>query len=108
MSGEPDESLRVYESLSNTERDSKTISRAGPSSQLINDGEAVLADVSSMHQHVTTDQLHLAHLKIKAVSLISLAKVDTFASIQSSMLTLANNWSTSGKDAYCAGTKLPI
>jgi hypothetical protein len=45
---------------------------------------------------------------MNAVSLISDANVETFASMQSSIETLANNWSTIGKDAYSAGTKLPI
>ena len=44
---------------------------------------------------------------MNAVSRISDAKVDTFASIQSSMETLAKSWCINGKDAYEAGTKLP-
>jgi hypothetical protein len=48
------------------------------------------------------------YLRMNAVSLISDANVETLASMQSSIDTLANNWSTIGNDAYCAGTKLPI
>jgi hypothetical protein len=48
------------------------------------------------------------YLRMNAVSRISEANVETLASMQSSIDTLANSRSTIGKDAYCAGTKLPI
>lgn len=46
--------------------------------------------------------------KMKDISLISVEKVDRFASIQSSVDMRTNNCSTIEKWAYSAGTKQPI
>ncbi len=45
---------------------------------------------------------------MNAASLISKENVDMFPSILSSVDTLANSWLWMGKEAYEAGTKLPI
>lgn len=104
---EPDKGLRLDERLGDAESDCEPVARAGAAAQLVDDDKAVLANVPVTSQLVDGASCW-THWSMKAVSRISAAKVETLASMQSSMDTRAKSRSTMEKDAYCAGTKLPI
>lgn len=53
-------------------------------------------------------QKRIAYRRMNAISLISREKVDRLLSILSSLEILVKILWTMGKDAYSAGTKLPI
>ena len=109
MSREPDECLRLDESLGNAQCNCQPISGTGAAPEFINYDKTILPNVPKQTLvECVASVLIREYLNMNAVSLISDANVETFASMQSSIETLANNWSTIGNDAYCAGTKLPI
>jgi beta-lactam-binding protein with PASTA domain len=88
----PDEGSAFNKSFSDAQSNGKTISTASASTKLINNCKAILIDVSGSTSASTT-KLYTreidAYLRIKAVSLISDANVETLASILSSMETRA-------------------
>ena len=108
MSCEEDEGPASYQSFRNTQRYCKPVSTASTAAELIDDRETTPIDVSKYRTLVQLNSpIMTTDLKIKAVSLISEAKVDTLASIQSSIETRAKSWVLSGRVADSAGTKLP-
>jgi hypothetical protein len=89
----PDESPAFNKSFSNAQSNSKTISTASASTKLINNCKAILVNVSGSTLASATKRRarEVAYLRIKAASLISDAKVETLASILSSMDTRAKS-----------------
>jgi hypothetical protein len=112
MRCEPDQCFALNQGFSNAQRNSKTISGASSAAKFIDDSETGPIDVSGQPQ-ISTYKWWMkgirpnTYLRMNAVSLISDAKVETFASMLSSIDTRANSWRIMGKEAVCAGTKQP-
>jgi hypothetical protein len=95
MGCEPYQCLALDQSFSNTQRNSKAISGTGASAKLIDNSETILIDISVQTRVSTPNQLliwlDITYLRMNAVSLISDAKVETFASMLSSIDTRAKS-----------------
>jgi len=90
----PDQSPAFDKGFRDTQRNGKAISTASASTKLINNCKTILVNVSGSTSASTT-KLYAreidAYLRIKAVSLISDANVETLASMLSSMETRAKS-----------------
>jgi len=92
VSCEEDEGPASHQSLRNTQRYCKPVSTASTAAELIDNRETTSIDISEYRTLVQLDSpITTTDLKMKAVSLISEAKVDTLASIQSSIETRAKS-----------------
>ena len=112
MSGKKDQGTALRKGFRHRNTNGKTVIGASSASQLVYNGQALLVYVPGLRERTPPfDETALdcvSYRRIKAISCISVEKVDMLASMLSSVDTREKRLCMTGNAPYWTGTKHPI